>query len=79
MTTHDLSLTELAHELPGRVRNMHFTERVVDGAWSSTISFGKESSPAATRSISCGSSTCRAPGGGGGLHSLPAPGPGREN
>ena len=32
MTTHDLSLTELAHELPGRVRNMHFTERVVDGA-----------------------------------------------
>ena len=32
MTTHDLSLTELAHELPGRVRNMHFTERVADGA-----------------------------------------------
>ena len=32
MTTHDLSLTELAHQLPGRVRNMHFTERVVDGA-----------------------------------------------
>ncbi len=32
MTTHDLSLTELAHELPGRVRNKHFTERVVDGA-----------------------------------------------
>ena len=32
MTTHDLSLTEFAHELPGRVRNMHFTERVVDGA-----------------------------------------------
>ena len=32
MTTHDLSLTELAHELPGRVRNMHFRERVVDGA-----------------------------------------------
>ena len=32
MTTHDLSLTELAHELPGRVRNMHFSERVVDGA-----------------------------------------------
>lgn len=32
MTTHDLSLTELAHGLPGRVRNMHFTERVVDGA-----------------------------------------------
>ena len=32
MTTHDLTLTELAHGLPGRVRNMHFTERVVDGA-----------------------------------------------
>ena len=32
ITTHDLSLTELAHELPGRVRNLHFTERVVDGA-----------------------------------------------
>lgn len=32
MTTHDLSLTELAHQLPGRVRNMHFSERVVDGA-----------------------------------------------
>ncbi len=32
MTTHDLSLTELADELPDRVRNMHFTERVVDGA-----------------------------------------------
>ena len=32
MTTHDLSLTELAHEQPGKIRNMHFSERVVDGA-----------------------------------------------
>ncbi len=31
LTTHDLSLTELAHELPGRIRNMHFSEEVRDG------------------------------------------------
>lgn len=32
MTTHDLSLTELAEELPRQVRNHHFSERIVDGA-----------------------------------------------
>lgn len=32
MTTHDLSLTELAEELPRQVRNHHFRERIVDGA-----------------------------------------------
>lgn len=31
MTTHDLSLTELAEELPRQVRNHHFSERIVDG------------------------------------------------
>ncbi len=28
LTTHDLTLAELEHELPGRVRNMHFRERI---------------------------------------------------
>ena len=31
MTTHDLSLTELDYEFPGRVRNLHFTERMTEG------------------------------------------------
>lgn len=31
MTTHDLSLTELAHELPRGVVNRHFSERIEDG------------------------------------------------
>ncbi len=32
LTTHDVSLTELARELPGRIRNMHFTEEIRDGS-----------------------------------------------
>ena len=31
LTTHDLALVELEHELPGRVRNMHFRERIAGG------------------------------------------------
>lgn len=31
MTTHDLSLTELAHELPRGVENHHFSERIEEG------------------------------------------------
>lgn len=31
MTTHDLSLTELAHELPRSVVNRHFSERIEEG------------------------------------------------
>lgn len=31
MTTHDLSLTELAHELPRSVENHHFSERIEEG------------------------------------------------
>ncbi len=31
LTTHDLSLTELDHEFPGRVRNMHLIERIEEG------------------------------------------------
>jgi len=31
LTTHDLSLTDLARELPGRIRNMHLTEQIQDG------------------------------------------------
>ncbi len=31
LTTHDLSLAQLADELPGRIRNMHFSEEIRDG------------------------------------------------
>ncbi len=31
LTTHDLTLTDLARELPGRIRNMHLTEQIQDG------------------------------------------------
>lgn len=31
LTTHDLALAELEHELPGRVENRHFRERIANG------------------------------------------------
>jgi DNA mismatch repair ATPase MutS len=32
ITTHDLALTELAARLPSRVENVHFEDRIEDGA-----------------------------------------------
>lgn len=80
MTTHDLSLTELAHELPGRVRNMHFSERVVDGAMEfdyqlrdGVLAHGNALDLMRILNLP-------APQGEGTeFTSLPAPGPGREN
>ncbi|MYB31682.1 MAG: hypothetical protein F4Y20_03920 [Acidobacteria bacterium] len=80
MTTHDLSLTELSHELPGRVRNMHFTERVRDGAMEFDYQLREGVLARGNALDLMRILDLPAPEGDrADFTSLPAPGPGREN